>query len=211
MLCDQCKTRQANLFLENIVNGKKQKLSLCSQCAQEMGLGGGHPLFSQLFGQGLLGLGSQATNLWAKNTSCEVCQSCGTGYQDFQKNGLFGCPDCYEAFGPKLSSVFKRVQAGESHVGRRLAGSVGIKNLTYTVDVPVQELKETSAHEEERIEKETNGKEGEVKKLKAEQDLAVAQEDYEKAAHIRDRIKALQAEIEAKAESKETKKPTKEG
>ncbi len=196
MLCDQCKTRQANIHLENNVNGKVQKRSLCSQCAQEMGLGGGHPLFTQLFGQGLFKLGSQVAPLWSEPQPYEVCQSCGTGYQDFQKGGLFGCPDCYEAFGPKLSSIFKRVQAGESHVGRRLAESLGLKTLTDVHEIPVQQ--------EVLIEEGPKNIEEQVKELKAEQDAAVAREDYEKAAAIRDRIKALQADRERENKEKQS-------
>lgn len=200
MLCDQCKTRQATIHLENNINGKVQTLNLCQHCAAEMGLNTGGSFMSQLLGGGFFGLNS-GSSVWQNQAPYEACPTCGTSFQDFQNTGLFGCPDCYQAFEPKLSSIFKRVQADQNHVGRRLATAEKIKTLTDVTETSV--YKPVSESVSEPVFKnvsasatpnqgENQGEVDELTKLKAAQDQAVVEEDYEKAAKIRDQIKALQ-------------------
>lgn len=37
MLCQNCKLRQANVFIKRSINGKSKELHLCSDCAEKLG------------------------------------------------------------------------------------------------------------------------------------------------------------------------------
>ena len=38
MQCDVCKTKEAEVFLTQIVEGKMQKVNLCKECSKERGV-----------------------------------------------------------------------------------------------------------------------------------------------------------------------------
>ncbi len=92
-----------------------------------------------------------------------ACVECGSTFARFRKTGLLGCPDCYGAFARQLDTVVARSQNGaNAHVGR----------------VPDQssELVDLQALRRSLIE---------------ELDRAVASEQYERAANLRDRLNTL--------------------
>ena len=39
MLCENCKSREANIRYTEVINGVKTEHNLCSQCAREMDMG----------------------------------------------------------------------------------------------------------------------------------------------------------------------------
>lgn len=200
MLCDRCNINQATIHLENNINGTAIKADLCPQCAQLLGLTPNGGLFEQFFahnmpnstafGQGIFGFPNP---LQTGQAGLDVCPSCGTSFQEFQKTALFGCPDCYKYFEPRLASIFKRVQAGQNHVGRKLgmAGDVGEKRL------PSGEKDRVSTLEPqpEKAKNDALAAVSDLEALRQAQAEAVAQEDYERAAQVRDRIKALQSQL----------------
>ncbi len=92
-----------------------------------------------------------------------VCPSCGLTFADFRQSGVLGCPGCYEAFMPQIASVIERAQAGAvHHVGR---GPRRVEGLA------------------ERAALRT--------RLMQELDAAVAAEQYERAASLRDQLQSL--------------------
>ncbi len=91
------------------------------------------------------------------------CGTCGTTAAQFRKTGLLGCPDCYETFARQLESVIGRSQGGATaHVGRVPERDADL--------VDQQALRRTILDEIDR---------------------AVASEQYERAAHLRDRLHSL--------------------
>jgi len=95
-----------------------------------------------------------------------ACENCGSTFARFRKTGLLGCPECYESFARQLEAVISRSQNGaNAHVGR----------------VPDQssELVDLQALRRSLIE---------------ELDRAVASEQYERAASLRDRLNTLTAD-----------------
>lgn len=200
MLCDRCNINQASIHLENNINGTVKKADLCPKCAQLLGLTPNGGLFEQFFAHGALGTGGLSSaamnhnifgipqNMRVTEVGADTCPTCGTHFHEFQKTALFGCPECYKAFQPRLASIFKRVQAGQVHVGRKLAMSESTKETTdnsVTIEAsetPVKKIKNTEPTQEVTIES-----------LRQEQNAAVADEDYERAAQIRDQIKALES------------------
>jgi protein arginine kinase activator len=168
MLCDKCKKNEAVVHFKKIVNGEKQELNICESCAREVeGLNLNNdfsfgPSFS--FQNILSGLMDYMSPGAQPNKNHEIqCKNCGATYNDFKKYGLLGCSECYNSFGPTINPVIKRVQGNTEHTGK----------------IPKKLGKEI-------IEKRRLGK------LKEDLQKAIANEEYEKAAQIRDMIKSLQ-------------------
>ncbi|OAJ72192.1 hypothetical protein AYJ08_18805 [Brevibacillus sp. SKDU10] len=175
MNCEECGKRPATLHLTKIVNGEKSETHICEQCAKEKGeyfSGFGNFGLNNLLA-GLLnfdpmnkGVSSQQIN---QNTVSPLtrCETCGLTYTQFSKSGRFGCSDCYNHFGAKLDPLFRRIHGNTQHMGK----------------VP-----------------ERTGSQLKIKKdlqqLKTALQQHIATEEFEKAAEIRDRIRALEQKIE---------------
>ena len=95
-----------------------------------------------------------------------LCDVCGLSFNEFRKKGLLGCPHDYHAFESALIPLLQRAQLGATeHVGK----------------VPCH-----SGLDQKR--------QNRVLKLRAELRGAIASEDYERAAQLRDDIKESQDE-----------------
>jgi len=95
-----------------------------------------------------------------RDESGPVCDKCGLSYDDFRRLGKLGCGGCYDSFRDELAGLLRRVHGTPRHIGR----------------VP-------SGHE-------ADGSAQEVRRLKAELAAAVSKEEYERAAELRDVIRA---------------------
>jgi len=92
-----------------------------------------------------------------------VCPVCGLSYLEFRSGGRLGCANDYVAFKKGLTPLLERIHGGSQHVGK----------------MPSQVAEPVAA------------KASEMTQLRKELDKAVAHEEFEKAAELRDRIKAL--------------------
>jgi protein arginine kinase activator len=110
----------------------------------------------------LLGLGAAQEMEQAGSAQAAKCPHCGFTQADFKKSGRLGCPDCYKTFAEGLESLLKTMHKGTRHTGK----------------VP-QSLQASQDFEEE------------LESLQSQLDTAVAQENFEAAAVLRDQIKAL--------------------
>ena len=99
-----------------------------------------------------------------------VCPKCGETYAEFQKTGMLGCAECYAAFRRELTPLITRVQGRTQHAGRR---------------PPVSE--------------EEQARQTRMEALRAQMEAAVAEENFEEAARLRDELRAIAASGEAKA------------
>lgn len=106
-----------------------------------------------------------------KKQSPEItCPRCGETYAEFQKTGMLGCAECYGAFRKELTPLITRVQGRAQHAGRR---------------PPV------NPEEQER--------QSQMEELRKQMEAAVAEENFEEAARLRDQLRAMAASGEAKA------------
>ena len=96
-----------------------------------------------------------------------VCPRCRTTLSQFTKTGRLGCPACYEAFHEQLQPMLLQIHGRVQHAGRR--------PLRTEVAQRTRNLRE---------------------ELERQMEQAVAVEDFETAATLRDRLRAL-AEKEA--------------
>lgn len=169
MLCESCKKNEASVHVTKIVNGVKQEFDLCEKCARDFGelnFTGQIDLPTPFTFQSILSGLMDYINLSSDKSQKAfdiICPKCGTTYSEFKKNGLVGCSECYNSFKSTLLPIIKRVQGNIEHNGK----------------VPVKAGKDI-------IEKRR------ILKLKEELQEAVAKEEYERAAEIRDIIKGIQ-------------------
>lgn len=237
MLCDICQQNEAVIHYSEMINGIKKEKHLCSNCAKTHM----EKIFSANGGQGAIPMEFFFPGLAAqiKEKSDEddyiVCEGCGTTLGQFKKNGKFGCAKCYETFADLLPDTFKRIQGASFHVGKRPQGAEAFDPSSITSEEPLEDLhskilKEALSEASEQLmpgpegkkkrhkEKEYDEAEGTdtrvfINTLKKELKEAVEAEDYENAAHLRDKIKKLEdgsGEKPAPAKKRKSKKDSAE-
>lgn len=169
MKCSHCGKNQANTHFKRIINGKKEEMYLCEECAQELGvMNEFEPLSMDSFFGNLLGAGASAFNSLA---GIDRCSYCGSSFNDIVKSGKVGCANCYSKFEDKLAPSIEKIHGKTKHIG---------KFVTYSQDGVVSD--------------ESAPAEDTVAKLKADLKLAVKEQRFEDAAVIRDKINELTKE-----------------
>lgn len=176
MECQECKQRPATLHFTKVVNGEKTEVHLCEQCSQEKsGLfttnkGVNFPLNSLL--AGLLKL----DNAFASPKSHTLsginelhCSHCKLSYSQFTRLGMFGCSNCYDAFSKQLEPILKRLHSGNSvHTGKFPKRIGGRISIQRKMEV-----------------------------LKDQMKICIHQEEFEKAAEIRDELRSLEKRVQS--------------
>ena len=94
-----------------------------------------------------------------------ACPVCGFTQADFKKTGRLGCSACYVTFGEGLTTLLKAMHKGTEHVGK----------------LPQRAHREMELGDRMRV-------------LNENLEKAVAAENYESAAALRDQIKQLEHE-----------------
>ncbi len=165
MKCQSCGKREATVkYMENI-NGKKQEMHFCIDCAKKLGFVDFSSMFSPIF-----------TNIpdFFEDLSLKEelkCPVCGYTFDDYANSGMFGCPKCYDTFSDRLDEIFLKLHGKNRHV----------------------KLKEANTNKKEYVNKDKKqNKEDKIQELKEQLRILVEKEEYEKAAVIRDKIKNLE-------------------
>ena len=170
MKCTHCNSKEANTHYKRVVNGVKEEMYLCEDCARELGVMKEfdfEPFTMDAFFGNLLGAGAKALN---SLTGIDRCTYCGTSFNDIVNSGRVGCAHCYDKFEKKLEPSIEKLHGKAKHIG---------KSVTYTVD------------ETENAEAEGEKEVSQIDKLKAELKQAVVEQRFEDAAVLRDKINEL--------------------
>lgn len=169
MLCENCGVRSATLHFTKIVNGEKNEFHLCEVCAEEKGellTGESDPFSFHHLLSGLLNFDQMLNGHSVINQDTLHCNSCGLTFNQFRKTGKFGCSDCYKNFESKLEPIFRRIHGNSQHSGK----------------VPLRTGKEIKLKKE-------------LSDLKSKLQHKIMTEEFEEAAKIRDKIKALELKL----------------
>lgn len=168
MLCDICHKNEATVHLTEIVDNQITELHLCEECARQKGA-----QMEQHFGLAdlLAGLADLGQQFEVAGKTEAKCPNCGLAYQDFRRIGRLGCSECYEAFKDSLGLLLKRIHGSTQHLGRTPAKA---KARAKAAAAPVQ-------------------KRSEMDMLRAELQKTIEMEEFEEAARLRDKIRALEA------------------
>lgn len=168
MNCQECGKRPATLHFTKIINGEKTEFHICESCAREKGesIPGAPNGFSiHSLLSGLLDFEPSEAAIGAKPQAVR-CDECGLTYAQFSKIGRFGCSSCYKHFADRLDPLLKRVHGNTVHVGK--------------------------------IPKRYGGQmqyKREIEQLRRDLQKRIEREEFENAAHIRDRIRELEKKI----------------
>ena len=171
MKCQNCGENEANVRYTQIVNGSKEEMYLCDRCANKMKLNmnfkfGFDDIFSSFFAEPTLIKPFEISEGL-------VCDACGMRYDDFAKNGMLGCENCYRVFNRRLDNVIKKLHGSNRHIeddDRPKGVATKVKDKKKTVKEEIEELKEKLNN-------------------------CIKCEDYEQAAILRDKIKKLEKSL----------------
>ena len=114
----------------------------------------------------LLGLGAAQEMEQASGGPDLKCPHCGFTQADFKKAGRLGCAECYTTFAEGLEGLLKSMHKGTKHSGKMP------QHLQQTRDLSDR-----------------------LKSLQKKLDKAVADEDFEQAAVVRDEIKTTKDKL----------------
>jgi protein arginine kinase activator len=166
MKCDNC-NNQATVHLTEIKAGKKIEKHLCEQCAAQVeGISvKPHQPINELLTNFVLAHSGMA------KPETATCEHCGITWAEFRQSGLLGCEHDYELFAKDLLPLIQRAHDGATHhVGkvpaRRESGAQG------GLAKPKKQV--------------------DLTRLRRELSKAVEAEDYERAAKLRDQIRAAE-------------------
>jgi protein arginine kinase activator len=185
MICEECKQRPATVHLTKIYDNKKIELHLCEECARAhtgLPIKFNFSLEPGLSMQKLLAslLGGAAPKEYSAGADVSEdvtaeggpqCPNCSLTYRQFGQTGRLGCSRCYQAFAAQLEPLLRRVQGNIRHTGKVPQRSAGLLGFRR-----------------------------ELESLKGELRSAIQAEAYERAAVLRDRIRALEAQCDAGSE-----------
>lgn len=170
MYCEECKQNPATVHFTQMINGKKTENHLCEQCATKKGgfiFNIDNNQFTiQNFLSSLFGTPHNISD--QKSISAAVkCPNCNADFYTIQQHGRLGCSECYNVFEQQLDSTLRRIHGNSKHVGK-IPSRGGEKILI----------------------------QNKIDRLKSNLQKAVTNEEYEKAAEIRDMIKELEKKLE---------------
>lgn len=113
------------------------------------------------FLSGIMGIDT-VNNIEDTPITIKKCASCGMTIEEFNKTGMLGCTKCYEAFGDSIQTMLKRIHGNARHQGK----------IPHKLSGKINEEKN-------------------LRHLREELQQCIQREDYEKAAQLRDEIRAM--------------------
>jgi protein arginine kinase activator len=161
------------LHFTKIVNGGKTEYHLCDICAREKGdVIPGTPNGFSIHNllSGLMDFEPGIKSATGKTPPPLRCEDCGLTYIQFSKLGRFGCAKCYDHFRHKLEPMLKRIHGQTTHTGKVPKRSGGVMQIKR-----------------------------EIERLKFQMHQAIEQEEFERAAQIRDQVRAIEQQLRESA------------
>ena len=178
MICQVCGRNPAVVHLEEIREGRRRHVWLCVECAGRRSAGrneadgsDGLDEGERLFGAGGRRSGEDALTSFLgqmfepgvlPDDEAKACPACGFTLGQLGKTSRLGCPACYETFRATLLPLLTRLHRNSSHMGKApRRNSAGLTP------------------------------EGEIARRRIALEKAIAAENFEEAARLRDLIGRL--------------------
>ena len=164
MKCERCGERDAVVHLHQVAGGEVTKVHLCESCAAEQGIATPEGIAKTPLGQMLAAMGKSSEDLAGEPGDAESCNHCGATLDDFRATGRLGCPECWRVFAGPLRGLLRRIHGATHHRGEQYLrpGATAPDGRAVTTD------------------------------LRAQLQEAVAHENFELAAELRDRLRELE-------------------
>lgn len=165
--CDKCGAENANTHVKTIINGEFREYDLCSACAHKLGYS--NP-FADMESEFSHMLGSFFGNVLPARSQSTRCEFCGSTYAEIANTGQVGCAHCYELFADRLNPSIVRIHGNAAHCGKHSKAAAQAR----------EEHAET--------------KEEKLRRLQSQLDEAIKQQEFERAAELRDEIKGMEGQ-----------------
>lgn len=165
MQCDICGANEASVHLTQIEQNETSKRHLCDSCAAAKGLAPSGGVANAPLADFLAQMGKAAPTETAA-AMVDACPGCGLTLVDFKRTGRLGCARCWTHYGPSLRGLLRKLHGAAQHTGKvfRASGDLAAPNRLQRIVALRRSLQE-----------------------------AVDQEDFERAASLRDQIRRLEA------------------
>lgn len=164
MLCQNCGKYDATTHVKRIVNGETAEAHLCSDCAKALGYTDVFGGFGNTFSD-FLGSFFGEPQASSLNSRALRCEKCGNTFNDIVNSGKLGCADCYTTFYDKLLPSLQRIHGKTHHEGKN------------------PNIIKTSAVESPNV----------LQDLENQLKKAIEEQNFEKAAELRDKINEMKA------------------
>ena len=164
MLCQNCQKNDATTHLKRIINGEAAEIHLCAECAARLGVADVFPGIGSPFA-GILGGMFASPDIRHVSSKVLRCDTCSFSFEDIARTGRPGCPDCYRVFGEKLRPALQKLHGRAVHVGK-IPKAAG------------DDIK----------------REHKIELLKEKLNQAIDEQNFERAAQLRDEIRTLMKE-----------------
>lgn len=160
--CSRCGAEESVVALTHLEGDLPTKVHLCARCAAEKGIQTPAAAAEHPLSGLLATLGSGVGPPQAPLVPETPCPGCGGTLQDFRESGRLGCGQCYATFGEPLRELLRRLHGSAHHTGR----GYHAPGTEATVPSPQQ-----------------------ITELRHRLRQAIEDEQFEKAAELRDRLK----------------------
>lgn len=169
-LCEECGVNQACYTISVMMGGQITQRHLCADCMAKMNMNLAAGNVKHLLSAIMSAItGNDAEEPQAPSQGEEelpggapVCERCSTMLSQFTKSGKLGCPHCYTAFREQLTPMLQQIHGRVQHAGRKPIDDEGAQRRRDLYDRLTRQLEQ-----------------------------AVAVEDFETAAILRDQIRQL--------------------
>jgi len=172
MFCERCKNMEATIHLSEVIQNMKSEVHLCESCAREVGLNTKISNFTLSLPEMLTFLNVDEV---ADYKDGRHCQTCGSDFLEYKRDGKLGCPECYNNLAEFLVPVLAGFHGEKRHIGK----------------FPVYNPESDFAGEIFKSEKDETGITSDAAQLKSQLESAVDEERYEEAAVLRDKIREI--------------------
>ncbi len=162
MKCDICGLREAVIHIQQIIGNEKVELHICEECARERGINTKGDKIEFSISNLIMGL-VDVKDVHPRKTAKRVCPKCGTTFENFKKTGKLGCTECYVTFEREIRSILRKMYGKTQHIGKFPKQLKRYKTFLIDLEILKEDLKK-----------------------------AIRNENYEKAAMLRDRIAEIQ-------------------
>lgn len=166
MLCDKCKKNPATVHMQQFIMGKKAELHLCQECTFSFNVPDLPIALENMFKGFLEQMQTKMFNVnpqAASATPTNACENCGMTGEELRAGGKLGCKECYTSFSEEVGAILKNVQSSTRHTGK----------FPKRLGQEILSIRHAS-------------------ELRAKLNQAIAEENFELAAKLRDEIRALE-------------------
>ena len=163
-LCEECGVNEACYTISVMMGGQITQRHLCADCMAKMNMNLAAGNVKQLLSaimSAITGTEEAAASPVAPEDDV-ICERCGTMLSQFTKSGKLGCPSCYTAFREQLTPMLQQIHGRVQHAGRKPLNTEAAQRRRSLYD-----------------------------QLNRQLEQAVAIEDFESAAVLRDQLRHL--------------------